>query len=118
MTYNLPGVNYGAAHYKYLEQGKTNAITISKGCFDAMMTLSQSIIDVQWWHNKIYCSKYNFTKCEHVIEISSDEVVLGGELPASMFALEGHLTLTKWNTILMLRNFWQQIFLENICKST
>ena len=72
MTYNLPGVNYGAAHYKYLEQDKTNALKISKGYFDAMMTLSQSIIDVQWWYNKIYCSKNNITKCEHVIEISSD----------------------------------------------
>ena len=72
MTYNLPGVNYGAAHYKYLEQDQANALKISKGCFDAMMTLSQSIIDVQWWYSKIYCSKNIITKCEHVIEISSD----------------------------------------------
>ena len=38
------------------------------------------------------------------------QVVFGGELSATVFALEGHLTLMKWNTILMLRNFWQQIF--------
>ena len=48
MTSSLPGVKYGAAHYKYLEQDKTNALKISKGCFDAMMILSpQSITDVQ-----------------------------------------------------------------------
>ena len=50
MTPNLPGVKYGTAHYKYLEQDKTNALKMSKGCFDAMMILSpQSIIDAQWW---------------------------------------------------------------------
>ena len=49
MTSSLQGVKYGAAHYKYLEQDKTNALKISKGRFDAMMTLSpQSINDVQW----------------------------------------------------------------------
>ena len=47
MTSSLPGVKYGAAHYKHLEQEKTNALKISKGCFDVMMILSpQSIIDV------------------------------------------------------------------------
>ena len=34
MTSSLPGVKYGAANYKYLEQDKTNALNISKGCFD------------------------------------------------------------------------------------
>ena len=49
MTSSLPGVKYGADHYKYLEQGKTNALKISKRCFDAMMILfTQSITDVQW----------------------------------------------------------------------
>ena len=46
---SLPGVKYGAAHYKYLEQNKTNVLKVSKRCFDAMMILSlQSITDVQW----------------------------------------------------------------------
>ena len=40
MTSSLPEVKYGAAHYKYLEQDKTNALKISKGCFDAIMVLS------------------------------------------------------------------------------
>ena len=30
MTSSLPVVKYGAAHYKYLEQDKTNALKISK----------------------------------------------------------------------------------------
>ena len=73
MTSSLPGVKYGVAHYKYLEQDKTNAFKISKEYFDAMMILSpQSIIDVQWWYNNINCSKNNITKGEPVIEISSD----------------------------------------------
>ena len=50
MTSSLQGVKYGAAHYKYLEQDKTNALNMSKGCFDAMTILSpQSMIDAQRW---------------------------------------------------------------------
>ena len=79
MTSSLPGVKYEAAHYKYLEQDKTNAIKISKGCFCAMMILSpRSIIDIQWWYNNINCSKNNITKGELVIEISSDAGSFGG----------------------------------------
>ena len=78
MTSSLPGVKYGAAHYKYLEQDKTNALKISKGRFDAMMILStQSIIDVQWWYNNINSSKNNITKSKPVIENSSDASSFG-----------------------------------------
>ena len=84
-----------------------------KDTFDAMMILySHSIIDVQWWYNNINSSKNNITKSEPFIEISSVSsfgwavckvnlllkfhllVVLGG-LSATIFALEGHLTLLK-----------------------
>ena len=57
MTSSLLGVKYGAAHYKYLEQDKTNALKISKGWFDGMMILSpQSVSDVQWGYKKMSCS--------------------------------------------------------------
>ena len=73
MTSSLPGVKYGAAHYKYLEQDKTNALKISKGCFDVIMILSSlSITDIQWWYNKINFPKNNITKGEPAIEILSD----------------------------------------------
>ena len=50
MAANLPGVKFGAAHYKYLDWDKTSALKISKGCFDGMMILSpQSITDVEWY---------------------------------------------------------------------
>ena len=78
MTSSLAGVNYRAAHYKYLEQDKTNALKISKGCFDAMIILSpQSIIDAQWWYSNINCSKNNITKSESAIEILSDASSFG-----------------------------------------
>ena len=67
---SLPEEKHGAAHYKYLEQDQTNALKISKGWFDAMMILfPHSVTDVQWWCNKISCSKNNITKSELVIEI-------------------------------------------------
>ena len=78
MTSSLPGVKYGAAHYNYLEQDKTNALKISKGYFDAMTILSpQSIIDFQWWYSNINCFKNKITKSEPVIEISSDASSFG-----------------------------------------
>ena len=78
MTTSLPGVKYGAAHYKYLEQDKKNPLKKSKGCIDAMMILSpQSIIGVQWWCNNLNCSKNNIKKGEPVIEISSDASIFG-----------------------------------------
>lgn len=49
VTSSLTGEKYEAAHYKYIEQDKTNAPKIYKGCFDAMMTLTpQTIAGVQW----------------------------------------------------------------------
>ena len=55
MTSSLPRVKYGAAHYKYLEQDKTNALKISKGWFDGMMILfPQSMSDVQWGYKKMF----------------------------------------------------------------
>ena len=68
MTSSLSIVKYGAAHCKYLEQDKTNALKICKRCFDVMMILSpQSITDVERCYNKIDCSKNNITKGEPVI---------------------------------------------------
>ena len=96
MTSSLLGVKYGAAHYKYLEQDKTNALKISKGCFDAMMILSpQSIIDVQWWYNKISCSKNNITKGEPVIEISSDASSFGWGALCNSIRTGGAFNLDK-----------------------
>ena len=40
MTSSLPEVKYEAAHYKYLEQDKSSALKLSKGCFDVRMILS------------------------------------------------------------------------------
>ena len=73
VTSSLTGVKYGAAHCKYLEKELKNAPKISKRCFVAIMVLfPQSITGAQWWYSKINCSKYNITKGETAIEISSD----------------------------------------------
>ena len=42
-----------------------------------MILFPQSITDVQWWYNKIICSKNNITKGEPVIEVSSDASSFG-----------------------------------------
>ena len=50
--------------------------------------------------------KITLRKVNLLLKFYLMQVVLGGELSATIFAVEGHLTLMKWNTILMLRNFW------------
>ena len=35
------------------------------------------------------------------------QLVLDGAQTAAIFALKRQLTLTKWNTILILKKFWQ-----------
>ena len=48
MTSSLPGVKHGAAHYKYLEQDKTNALKISKGWFDGWLLWFMSAVNI-WY---------------------------------------------------------------------
>ena len=42
-----------------------------------MILSPQSITDIQWWYNKINCSKNSITKGEPVTEISSDASSFG-----------------------------------------
>ena len=109
MTSSPSGVIYGAAQYRYLEQDKTNALKISKGFFDAMMILSlQSIIDVQWWYNKINCSKNNITKSEPVIEISSDASSFGWGADWKNIPTEGASNLDEMEYHINAKELWQQ----------
>ena len=110
MAWSLTGVKYGAAHYKSLEQDKINAFKISKGWFDAMIILSQQSI-IHCWYNTTNSLKIILRKVNLLLKFHLMQVVLGGELSATIFALESHITLTKRNTILILRNFWQLRFL-------
>ena len=81
-----------------------------------MMILSpQSIIDVQWWYNKISCSKNNITKGEPVIEISSY---------ASSFGWRAICNNIRTAEALNLDEIYQcrgtsgsKVFPENFCKS-
>ena len=67
-----------------------------KDASDAMMILyPQSIIDVQWWYNNINSSKIILRKVNLLLKFHLMLVVLGGELSATTFALDAHLTLLK-----------------------
>ena len=51
----LSGVKYGVAQYEYLGQDKINALKMTKGRFDAMMTLSpQSIAYIPLLQKQYY----------------------------------------------------------------
>ncbi|XP_028415485.1 uncharacterized protein LOC114538507 [Dendronephthya gigantea] len=47
---SLPGVQYGALYYRYLEMDKISALKIAKGNFDAPMTISEDgLVELRWW---------------------------------------------------------------------
>ena len=95
-----------------LEQGKPNALRISKWCFDAMRIFSlQSLTDIQWWYNTKVLPKITLRKTILLLKLHLMQVVLGGELSATILALEEHIILTKRNIILILWKFWLQNFL-------
>ena len=51
---SLPGVQYGALYYRYLEMDKISALKIAKGNFDAPMTISEKgLEELRWWVNHI-----------------------------------------------------------------
>ena len=54
---SLPGVQYGALYYRYLEMDKTSALKIAKGNFDAPMTISkEGLEELRWWADQIDAS--------------------------------------------------------------
>ena len=51
---SFPGVQYGQLHFRSLEMLKTEALTINKGNFEAMLTVSSAgMDDLQWWVDNI-----------------------------------------------------------------
>ena len=46
----MAGVQYGQVHYRSIEMLKTDTLTINKGTFEAMLTISSvGMEDLQWW---------------------------------------------------------------------
>ena len=59
----LPGVQYGALHYRYLERDKIIALKENRGNFDATMTVSNNgENDIKWW---MYHSNECVTRIDH-----------------------------------------------------
>ena len=51
---SLPGVQYGALYYRYFEMDKISALKISKGNFDAPMTVSkEGLENLRCWVDNI-----------------------------------------------------------------
>ena len=76
-----------------------------------MMILSpQSIIDVQWWYNKINCSKNNIMKGEPVIEISSDAPCFGWGAVCNNIYTGGTFNLDEMEYHINAKEWQQQSF--------
>jgi len=51
---SLPGVQFGALYYRWLEMEKAMALKLNKGNFKAMMSLSDHAkIELKWWLDSI-----------------------------------------------------------------
>ena len=47
---SLPGLQFGELHYRHLERNKISALTINKGNYDALMSLSaKARPELHWW---------------------------------------------------------------------
>lgn len=78
LTASLPAVPFGKLHYRSLERDKISALKISKGDFDAKMTLSNSAIeDTKWWINNIIESSNNIATPPVEITLFTDASNLG-----------------------------------------
>ena len=53
-TSSFIGVKFGRLHYRYFDNDKTKALRISKGNYEATMSLSDDgMDDIRWWIDNI-----------------------------------------------------------------
>ena len=63
MIASLPAVQYGALYYRQLDRDKTQALKISRGNFDSLMSISDAgIHELKWWIQNLDTSFGHITK--------------------------------------------------------
>ena len=69
----LPGVQYGALYYRYLEMDKESTLKASKGDFDTVTAISvEGIIELKWWLNHLDINFTNLQLPPIKLTLSSD----------------------------------------------
>ena len=138
---SLPAVQYGALYYRYLEMDKVQALNLSKGNFEADMTVSnQGIIEMKWWLCNL-CHSFNVI-CHPPVDVTlysnaslmgwaavMDNISTGGrwstvearkhinylELLAALFALKCfHTSLFGKHVKLMIDNTTAVVVINNM----
>ena len=75
---SLPGVQFGALYYRWLEMDKAMALKLNKGNFKAMMSLSDHAkIELKWWLDNILTCYRNIVHAPITAIVYSDASLLG-----------------------------------------
>jgi len=90
---SLPGVQFGALYYRWLEMEKAMALKLNKGNFKAMMSLSDHAkIELKWWLDNILTCYRNIVHAPITAIVYSDASLLGWGA-----AMNGTSTGGRWS---------------------
>lgn len=102
MVGSFPGVECGKLYYRLLDNEKTAALTVSKGNFEAVMTLSDiAKQDIQWWIHNIHSCHGN---PDIVLQSDASNKGWGGVLYEQ--STGGHWSDVEATTTSAIWNFW------------
>jgi len=75
---SFSAVEFGLLHYRDIESEKIQALEISKGNFDAEMTISEAMrVQLHWWHTEIFAQKRLISRQKPHITLQSDASLEG-----------------------------------------
>ncbi|XP_068704681.1 uncharacterized protein [Montipora foliosa] len=70
---SLPGVQFGELHYRHLERNKISALTINKGDYDALMSLSaKARSELHWWVINVNTAFKNIIQTNPDLTLTTD----------------------------------------------
>ena len=78
MVSSFSAVEFAPLHYRCIEKAKINALKVSKGNFDAIMSISYEMKnELLWWINNLSTQKRSIEHGNATIQITTDSSLLG-----------------------------------------
>jgi hypothetical protein len=93
---NLPGVEYGKLHYRFLEIDKIQALQKNQGYYNARMKLSaEANVELKWWIDNMPLARKNISRENPLYIIHSDASKLGWGAAMLELKIGGRWTTTE-----------------------
>ena len=98
MVSAFPAIQYGPLYYRNLEHDKTAALKLSKGNYDAFMSISKlGLIELTWWQNNISTSYKSIITPPVDVIIYSDAPLKGWGAAFEDMSTGGHWSPEEGN---------------------